>query len=178
MRTTEFKVHTIYSKDDILQMQKVASQKLRRLSLTVTGIVFVLYVAVVLWEASKGEGHASLFSFVSGGVLDGILIAALLCTIVLMVSLPYLQRRKILKAVPGGVLKANYYFYEKTFQYGWGESFTTIAYVNIEEFRNLANTFFIKADGVAYWVKKSDFQVGTPENFLEFMRGKVKCKIV
>ncbi|MDO4276583.1 MAG: hypothetical protein Q4D16_23220 [Eubacteriales bacterium] len=177
MKTTEFKVHTIYSKDDILQMEKVSSQKLRRISLTVTGIVFVLYVAVVLWEASKGDGHVSLFSFVSGGVLDAVLIIALLCTIAMMVSLPYLQRRKILKAVPGGVLKANYYFYEKTFQYGWGNSFTSVAYINIQEFRNLANTFFIKADGVAYWIKKSDFQVGNPEDFLEFMKGKVKCKV-
>lgn len=178
MKTTEFKVHTIYSKDDILQMEKVSSQKLRRISLTVTGIVFVLYLAVVLWEASKGDGHASLFSFISGGVLDAILIIALLCTIVLMFSLPYLQRRKILKAVPGGILKANYYFYEKTFQYGWGNSFTSVAYINIQEFRNLANTFFIKADGVAYWIKKSDFEVGTPEEFMEFMKGKVKCKIL
>lgn len=178
MKTTEFKVHTIYSKDDILQMEKVSSQKLRRISLTVTGIVFVLYLAVVLWEASKGDGHASLFSFISGGVLDAILIIALLCTIVLMFSLPYLQRRKILKAVPGGILKANYYFYEKTFQYGWGNSFTSVAYINIQEFRNLANTFFIKADGVAYWIKKSDFEVGTPEEFMEFMKGKVKCKVL
>lgn len=178
MKTTEFKVHTIYSKDDILQMEKVATRRLRRSSLTAAVIVLVLYAAVIIWESTQGNGHASLFSFMSGGVLDAILIIALVCVIIVMYSLPYIQRKRILKAVPGGVLKANYYFYEKTFQYGWGNSFESIAYVEIDEFHSLEKTFFIKAKGVAYWVKKSDFEVGTPENFLEFMRGKVRCKML
>lgn len=177
MKTTEFKVHSAYSKEDILKMQKTASRKMRMTSLAVTGLVFVLYAAAVLWEASKGEGHASLFSFVPGSTLDVILLAALAFSIVMIIILPYLQRNKILKAVPGGVLKANYYFYEKTFQYGWGNSFTSIAYVDIQEFLNLENTFYIKARDVSYWIKKEDFEVGTPEEFLKFMQGKVKCKI-
>lgn len=177
MKTTEFKVHTIYSKEDILQMQKVATRRLRLISISVTGLVFVLYLAVVLWETQKGEGYASIFSFASGGVLDAVLLSILALCIVLVISMPYLQRGRILKQAPGGVLKANYYFYEKTFQYGWGDSYSTVAYVEIEEFINLPNTFFIRAKDVTYWVKKQDFQVGTPDAFYEFMKKKVKCKI-
>lgn len=173
MKKTEFKVHSIYSKEDILQMQKVATGKMRRKSLAVTVALFAVYGATVLWEMRKGEGHASLFSFVSGGVLDAVLLTALLISIIMVISLPYLQRRRILKSVPGGVLKANYYFYEKTFQYGWGDNFVTVAYTDIEDFRELSNTFFFKAKGTAYWVKKEDFVVETPEKFLEFITMKV-----
>lgn len=176
-KTTEFKVHTIYSKADILQMQKISGRKLRTISLSVTGVIFILYLAVVLWEVKKGEGHASVFSFVSGGVLDAVLLAILLMCIAMVIAMPYLQTNKILRTVPGGVLKANYYFYDKTFQYGWGESFSSVAYVDIEEMIQLPNTFYIRAKDVSYWVKKSDFQVGTPDKFWEFMKNKVKCKV-
>lgn len=174
MKKTEFKVHSIYSKEDILQMQKVATGKLRRNSLVVTIALFLIYVGIVLWEMKNGEGYASIFSFVSGGVLNAVLLAALLLSIVMVISLPYMQRNKILKSVPGGVLKVNYYFYEKTFQYGWGENFVTVGYKEIEDFRELPNTFFFKARGTAYWVKKEDFEVGSPEKFLEFISGKIK----
>lgn len=177
MKKTEFKVHTIYTKEDILQMQKVATRRLRSISLSVTGIIFVLYLAVVLWEWAKGEGYVSLFPFASGGVLDAVLLAILAICIVMVFSMPYLQRNKIIRQAPGGVLKANYYFYEKTFQYGWGESFVTIPYGEIEEFINLPNTFFIRAKDVSYWVKKQDFQVGDPVEFYEFMKKKIKCKV-
>lgn len=158
-------------------MQKVSGRRLRNISLSVTGGIFVLYLAVVLWEVIKGEGHASLFSFVSGGVLDAVLLAILAICLVMVFSMPYLQTNKILGAAPGGVLKANYYFYEKTFQYGWGESFTSVAYIDIEEIINLPNTFYIRAKDVSYWVKKDDFQVGTPDKFWEFMKSKVRCKM-
>ena len=177
MKKTEFKVHTIYSDGDILQMEKVSTQKLRRISLSVSGVIFVLYLAVILWESAKGDGYASLFSFMSGSVLNVILLTALAISIIGVSYMPYHRKNKIIKSVPGGVLKANYYFYEKTFQYGWGDNFASIAYVSIEEFRNLPNSFFIRADGIAYWVKKEDFEVGTPEEFLEFMCGKLKCGI-
>lgn len=158
-------------------MQKVSGRRLRNISLSVTGGIFVLYLAVVLWEVIKGEGHASLFSFVSGGVLDAVLLAILAICLVMVFSMPYLQTNKILGAAPGGVLKANYYFYEKTFQYGWGESFTSVAYIDIEEIINLPNTFYIRAKDVSYWVKKDDFQVGTPDKFWEFMKSKVRYKM-
>lgn len=177
MKKTEFKVHTIYTDEDILQMEKVSTQKMRRLSLAVSGMVFVLYVAVIFWETLRGQGHASLFSSIPGNVLNAVLLAALALSILFTLYMPYYRRRRILKSVPGGVLKANYYFYEKTFQYGWGDNFVSVAYVSIEEFRNLPNTFFIRADSVAYWVKKSDFEVGTAEEFLEFMSGKLRCGI-
>lgn len=177
MRKTEFKVHTIYSKDDILQMEKVSGRKMRYIGLGVTGGVFLLYLAVVLWEVFKGEGQASIFPFISGGVLDVVLLAILAICFVMIFCMPYFQRHKILKDVPGGVLKANYYFYERTFQYGWGENFTTVGYVEIQEFKSLEDAFYIKAKDVSYWVKKADFQVGTPENFLEFMKERVKCKV-
>lgn len=177
MKTTEFKVHAAYKKDDILKMQKVSNKKKRMISLAGTGIVFVLYVAVVLWEASRGEARPSLFSFIPGSTLDVILLAALAFSIVLTLIMPYLQTNKLMKSIPGGVLKANYYFYERTFQYGWGNSFETIGYVEIQEFVNLEEAFYIKAKDVSYWIKKADFEVGTPEAFLTFMQGKVKCKI-
>lgn len=176
MKTTEFKVHTIYTKEDIMQMQKVATRTLRRMGLLVTGVIFVLYMAVVLWEAAKGEGFASVFSFVAGGVLDVILLVALALSLVIISLLPWIQTRRILKAAPAGGLRANFYFYKKTFQYGWGDCFTTIPYGNIQEFRPLENTFYIKADNVSYWVKKSDFEVGTPEGFQSFMESKVTKK--
>lgn len=177
MKVTSFKVHTIYSKEDILQMEKVASRKLRTIGLTTSILIFVLYLAVVIWEASKGGEAVSVFSFITGSTLNTILLLALFCAIIVLIAWPYIRQRKMVKSLPGGILKANYYFYEKTFEYGWGESFSKIAYVDIEEFRNLQNSFFIKANGIVYWVKKSDFEVGTPEDFLEYMKKKVKCKI-
>ena len=75
MRKTEFKVHTIYSREDILQMEKVSGRKMRHLGLGITGAVFILYLAVVLWEVVQGDGHASIFPFISGGVLDVVLLA-------------------------------------------------------------------------------------------------------
>ena len=173
MKKTEFKVHTVYSKEDILQMQKIAGSRFRKRSLAVTGVVFILYVAVVLWERSQGEGYASLFSFISGSMLDAILISVLIFTMILIYSIPYFQRNKILKTV-GGELKANFYFYGKTFQYGWGESFSTIAYAKIQEFRELPKTFYFKAGDVAYWIKKEDFVLGTPEAFSSFIQDKIQ----
>lgn len=178
MKSTEFKVHTIYTKDDILQMEKVSTRKLRHVSLWISGVIFALYAATVIWEAAKGEGFSSPFSGISGGVLNVILLGALAICIASMVALPYWRRNKLLKSVPDGILKANYYFYEKTFQYGWGNNYISVAYVAIEEFRDLPNSFFIRTADSAYWVKKSDFTTGTPENFLEYMKGKVKCKMM
>lgn len=177
MRTTEFKVHTVYSKEDILQMEKVSTRKLRMRSLVITIVVFVLYLAMIIWGAATGKGHASLFPSGTSRVLDIILLAALVICIVVMIGLPYWKRNKILKGVPGGVLKANYYFYEKTFQYGWGNTYSSTAYMDIDVFKELPNSFYIEAKGYTYWVKKSDFQVGKPEDFQEFMKGKVSCKI-
>lgn len=151
---------------------------MRHRSLGITLAAFVLYVAVVIWQAVAGEGQASVISFMTGNTLNAILIAALILCIVLMLGLPYWQTRSILKTVPGGVLKANYYFYEKTFQYGWGSSFDTIAYMNIEEFISLEKTFYIKADNVSYWIKKEDFVVGTADEFYKFMCDKVTCKVL
>lgn len=177
MRSTEFKVHTVYSKEDILQMEKVSTRKQRLISLIITVTVIVLYFSMVLWSAVKGTGHVSLFPEGTSRVLDIILLAALVVCIAVLAGLPYWKCNKILKSVPGGILKANYYFYEKTFQYGWGNAYSSIAYVDINVFKELPNSFFIEAKGLTYWVKKSDFQVGDPEAFLEFMKGKVRCKI-
>lgn len=177
MKKTEFKIHTIYSKEDILQMEKVSWKKMQRLSYIISGSLLILYGAIVVWETVQGVEQTSLIPFLSGTTLNIILIATLVFLLAMTIAWPYLRRRKILKTVPGGVLRANFYFYEKVFKYGWGEAFTTIPYVRVEEFRNLPKTFYIRADGVAYWVKKSDFEVGTPEEFLEFMRAKVNCGI-
>lgn len=173
MKTTEFKVHTIYTKDDILQMQKVVTRPIRRIGLLITGAIFVVYLAAVLWELARGEGFSSVFSFVDGGVLDAVLLIILAVVLAVLAALPYLQTRGILKSAPKGGLRANFYFYGKTFQYGWGDCFTTIPYAKIQEFRPLEKTFYIKADDTSYWVKKSDFQVGTPEKFQTFMEEKI-----
>lgn len=177
MKTTEFKVHSVYSKDDIVKMQKIASRKMRLSGLALTGIAFILYLALFLWDFSKGETSENLFQFIVGRPMDIILLAALAFSFVMSILLPYFQANKILKAVPGGVLKANYYFYEKTFQYGWGNKFSSIGFVEIQELFNLEKAFYIKANDVSYWIKKEDFEVGTPEDFLTYMQGKVKCKI-
>lgn len=177
MRTTEFKVHSAYTKEDILKMQKTAIRKMRTIGLGVTGFVFVLYLAVVIWAKLKGSQRPSIFSFVSGGTLDMVLLALLALCMGMMFLMPYMQARKLTKDLPGGVLKANYYFYEKTFQYGWGNHFTATAYADIEEVVNLEEAFYLKAKDVSYWVKKSDFEVGTPEEFLTFIRTKVTCPV-
>lgn len=177
MRKTEFKVHTIYSKEDIIQMQKYTEAKKRKYGSVILGIIFVIYLAVVIWQLLTGAESASVIPFITGDVLDIFLLAVLVFSLVYLFFLPNIQTRKILKTVPGGVLKANFYFYEKTFQYGWGDTFTTVGYREIEELRYLSNTIFMKANDVTYWVKKSDFQVGTPEGLMEFLRDKVICKI-
>lgn len=177
MRTTEFKVHTVYSKEDILKMQKISLGKFRMISICITGLVCALYIALIIWSEVTGTERASLFSFMPGAVLDIILVAVLVFAMLVLFLLPHIQCRQILKAAPGGVLKANFYFYEKTFQYGWGNSFATIAYAEVEEFRNLEKTFYLKAKDISYWIKKTDFEVGTPEDFLEYIKTKVKCKI-
>ncbi|MDQ9825427.1 hypothetical protein RFZ44_19185, partial [Acinetobacter sp. 163] len=89
-----------------------------------------------------------------------VLLGGLIAGIVILAVLPRIQTKRILKDLPGGILKANYYFYEKTFEYGWGNHFTSIGYVEIQEFLNLEKTFYIKARDVAYWIKKEDFEVG------------------
>lgn len=178
MRTTEFKVHTIYSKEDILKMQKITMGKFRTISVAITGLVLILYAALLIWTNTTGQERESLFSFMSNATLDTILIAALVFSMIVVILLPYIQTKQILKAAPGGVLRANFYFYEKTFQYGWGNSFTTIAYPEVEEFRVLNHTFYLKAKGIAYWIKKSDFEVGEAEAFLTYIKSKIKCKII
>ena len=177
MKTTEFKVHTVYSKEDLLQMEKVSTRTVRMRLLFITLAAFVLYFAVVVWNVAAGNGHITLFPPGTNKVVDVILLAAMAGCLVVMIILPYRNRDKILKNTPGGVLKANYYFYEKTFQYGWGNSYSSAAYVEITTFKELPESFYIEAAGLTYWVKKSDFEVGTPERFSEFMRGKVKCRV-
>lgn len=177
MKKTEFKVHTIYAKEDILQMQKCTEAKRRKIGLWVLGMIFVIYAAVVIYQVTAGAERPSVIPFITGDVLDMILLIVLAGSIVFLAVLPYVQTKRILKAAPGGVLKANFYFYERTFQYGWGDAFTTIGYTEIQELRYLPNTIYIKAKDVAYWVKKSDFQVGTAEGLMEFLRNKVKCEI-
>ncbi|MDY5663677.1 MAG: hypothetical protein SPF46_04330, partial [Blautia sp.] len=143
MKTTEFKVHTIYSKQDILQMEKVSTRIIRMRLLLVTLVAFLLYFAVVVYGIATGKGHVSLFPEGTNKVVDVILLAAMVICIIIVLVLPYWNRNKILKNVPGGVLKANYYFYEKTFQYGWGSTFSTTAYVDITVFKELENSFYI-----------------------------------
>ncbi len=177
MKNTMFKVHSVYSKEDILEMEKVATEKLRRRSLAAAGAVLIFYAAILLWGSVKTSGHIKLSVLIPNSTLDVVILTAILCTFVMMISMPYYRRNKVLKEIPGGVLKANYYFYEKTFQYGWGNDFRTIAYMNVQKFRSLPNAFFIKTDEAYYWVKKVDFETGTPEDFYDYMKKKVSCKI-
>lgn len=177
MKKTEFKVHTIYAKDDLLKMEKVAYRKSRVIGLLITELVFLFYLGAVMWAVSLKDDRISSFPLISGGIGDVVVLVILAACMLALYFMPYYQRHKILKEAPGGVLKANYYFYEKTFQYGWGDTFTSVGYVEIQELVNLSDAFYIKARDLSYWVKKSDFQVGNADSFLEFMKAKVKCKV-
>ena len=166
MKNTMFKVHSVYSKEDIVQMEKMATRKLRHRSMLAAGIVLLLYVGLLLWASVQETGQIVLAFLIPASVLE------------LMLSMPYHKANKTIKEAPGGVIKANYYFYEKTFQYGWGNRFATIAYMDVQEFWNLPTAFYIKAEDLSYWVKKTDFEVGTPEAFAQYMKEKINCKVV
>lgn len=178
MKNTMFKVHSVYSKKDIVQMEKMATRKLRYRSMIAAGVVLILYAAILLWMSVQETGHIVLAFLIPANMLDIIILAAAASTFVMMLTMPYYKSSRALKEAPGGVIKANYYFYEKTFQYGWGSRFATIAYMDVQEFWNLPAAFYIKADDLSYWIKKEDFEVGTPEAFAKYMKEKIRCKVV
>lgn len=176
MKTPLFKIHTKYSKEDIFQMQKISTLGFRRIGLTASVALLILYAAVLIWQKSAGQPHATLFPGIPGLVLDCILVIFLLFCIAFTAALPYLQQRRILKAVPGGELRASYYFYDKMFQYGWGSNFSIFYYSEIEDFRDLPNSFYIKAKGTGFWVKKNDFSPETCDAFSVFIKDKISRK--
>lgn len=178
MKNTMFKVHSVYSKEDIVQMEKMATRKLRHRSMLAAGIVLLLYVGLLLWTSVQETGQIVLAFLIPASVLELIVVVTVICTFVMMLSMPYHKANKTIKEASGGVIKANYYFYEKTFQYGWGNRFATIAYMEVQEFWNLPTAFYIKAEDLSYWVKKTDFEVGTPEAFAQYMKEKINCKVV
>ncbi len=174
MKTIHFKVHSVYSKKDIVRMQKLATRKNRKRTIIVLVVVLVMYLLLGVLSAVVGGQPVSPLSILPSGALDLILMAAMVFTICLMITAPYFQAHKILKDAPGGELKANIYFYDQTFKYGWGNSFSTVAYMDIQEFRVLDDAFFIKAKDLSYWVKKVDFEMGDAERFREFLEEKRK----
>lgn len=174
MKTIHFKVHSVYSKKDVVRMQKLATRKNRRRTIIVLVVVLVMYLLLGVLSAFLGGRPVTPLSLLPSGTLDLILMAAMVFTICLMITAPYFQAHKILKDAPGGELKANIYFYDQTFKYGWGNTFSTIAYMDIQEFRVLDDAFFIKAKDLSYWIKKADFEMGEAEQFQEFMEAKRK----
>ncbi len=178
MKNTMFKVHSVYSKEDIVQMEKMATRKLRHRSMFAAGIILLLYVGLLLWTSVQETGQIVLAFLIPASVLEMIVVVTVICTFVMMLSMPYHKANRTIKEAPGGVIKGNYYFYEKTFQYGWGNHFATIAYMDVQEFWNLPTAFYIKAEDLSYWIKKTDFEVGTPEEFAQYIKGKIHCKKV
>lgn len=174
MKTIHFKVHSVYSRKDIVRMQKMATRRNRRRTLAALIVVLILYVGLMILNALLAGESISPVSFIPGGTLDVILLAAMLFAIVMMVSAPYFQARKIIRDAPGGELKANIYFYDQTFKYGWGNSFTTTAYMEISEFRDMGDAFYIKAGERSFWIRKPDFEIGEADSFGEFMTQKSK----
>lgn len=174
MKTIHFKVHSVYTKKDMVRMQKLASRRNRRRTVIALVVVLLMYLFLTALNTVMAGKTISPLSFLPSGALDVILVASMAFTICLMVAAPYFQAHKILKAAPGGELKANLYFYDQTFKYGWGNSFSTVAYMDIQEFRVLDDAFYIKAGGLSYWVKKEDFEMGEADRFAGFIEQKRK----
>lgn len=175
MSTIEFKVHTQYNKSDILKMEKISIRKFRKKNMLVTGIAFLLYGAFMIYKTAAGITDSL---FWGKNILDWVLLTLLAMGFGISWAFPYFQTSKIIKAGQEGKLKANFYFHKKYFQYGWGGEYNTISYRQVQEFLNLDHTFYIKADQVSYWIKKEDFEIGTPEAFYTFMLEKLDNKCI
>lgn len=158
-------------------MQKAAVEKMRRRGFLATGIIFFLYLVLVVWEAFDKGGLAAAFP-AAGGIMDAILLIGLAVSVAGLLAMPYYQTRKIMKGAPAGGPRYNFYFYEKSFQYGWGDSFKTVFYSQVQKFRIMEDVVYIQANDIGYLVKMQDFQVGTAEDFLRFMEEKLPEKIV
>lgn len=173
MDTIKFKVHTQYDRKDILKMEKISVRKFRKKNMLVTGIAFLLYGAFMVYKMAAGIDDSLFFG---KNILDWILLTLLAMGFGISWAFPYFQTGKIMKVSQEGKLKANFYFHEKYFQYGWGGEYSTVSYRQIQEFMNLEHTFYLKADQVSYWIKKEDFVIGTWEAFYTFMLEKSDCR--
>ncbi len=174
MKTIHFKVNSVFTKKDVERMQKQAARKTNLRILIIIAVVIVAYVVTALFGAWLAEEPFTPSIFIPDGIFDAVLIAALLVAVAFAVISPYYKARKMIKDAPGGEIKAILYFYDRTFRYGWGNSFSTIAYVDIQEFRVLDDAFYIRADDLSYWVKKADFEMGKAEDFQKFIESKRK----
>ncbi|HIY18180.1 MAG TPA: YcxB family protein [Candidatus Blautia avistercoris] len=170
MAAVMFKIQTQYNKKEILKLQWMTGQKTAVRNLIICLAVGVIYIGLFIYNQVTGQSSGSLFH-IGGNIVDGILIGLLAVCVGLIFLLPYLQARKVYKKCPGGVLKANFYFYQKNFQYGWGSQFETIPYSAIQEVRYIKDGIYLEANQKGYWIK-DDFVIGEKENFLKFMESK------
>lgn len=154
-------------------MQWMAGRKNSLKNLGICLIIGVFYVGILIYNHVTGQESASLFH-INGNLIDMILISLLLICIALIFIMPYLQARKTYKACPDGILKANFYFYERNFQYGWGNHYDTIPYSSVKEVKFLKNGIYFETEKTGYWVKENDFVTGEKENFKEFLLSVVR----
>ena len=90
-------------------------------------------------------------------------------SLILVELRPYQATRQILKDKKDKVIKANYYFYKKGFQYGWGDRYLNVPYSEIKHIEEKSEGWFLKAADVVYWVKNTDFERGDSGTFGAFL---------
>ncbi len=171
--TALFKVHTIYKKEDVLKMQKLVGQRFQLTYRCIAIVLEVILLAILWWSVSGGNQGMKILGIpvTAASVVLVIAVAASLAWVELK---PYQMTRKILKDKKDHVIKANYYFYKKGFQYGWGEQYLNVPYSQIRHIEERDEGWFFKAGEVVYWVKNTDFERGDSKKFGEFMASCVR----
>lgn len=171
--TALYKVRTVYQKKDVLRMQKLANEKTRRMFF-IAAVVALVASLVLLYWSSTGEGQNVAFLGISAKSISVVLAVAVVVSMVLIVLQPYHHTRKILKDKKDQIIKANFYFYKKGFQYGWGDNYRSISYQQVRDYREMEDGYFFQAEDVVYWVKKEDFERGDGKEFSKFMDSVIK----
>ena len=163
--TAMYKVHTVYKKEDVLKMQKLVGKRFQLTYLCISVLVEVLLLAISIWSAGSGRKFLGI-PLTTASV---ILMIAVAVSLILVELRPYQATRQILKDKKDKVIKANYYFYKKGFQYGWGERYLNVPYSEIKHIEEKSEGWFLKAADVVYWVKNTDFERGDSGTFGAFL---------
>ena len=169
--TALYKVHTVYKKEDVLKMQKLVGQRFQLIYRCIAIVVEIILLAVCLWSRSGGS-KIQIFG-ISLTVAAVILLIAVAASLIIVELRPYQATRQILKDKKDKVIKANYYFYKKGFQYGWGDRYLNVSYSEIKHIEEREEGWFFKAGDVVYWVKNTDFERGDSKTFGKFIESCV-----
>ena len=171
--TALYKVRTVYQKKDVLRMQKLANEKTRRMFF-IAAVVALVASLVLLYWSSTSEGQNVAFFGISAKSISIVLAVAVVASMVLIVLQPYHHTRKILKDKKDQMIKANFYFYKKGFQYGWGDNYRSISYKQVRDYREMEDGYFFQSEDVVYCVKKEVFERGDSMEFSKFMDSVIK----